>query len=70
MNCFSSIFYKTVVDDACTFFIIVDNTHQMNFLLLKKKKARAGEIDQWFSVLAALPEDLGSIFSTYVVAYN
>lgn len=36
----------------------------------EKKKARAGEIDQWFSVLAALPEDLGSIFSTHVVAYN
>lgn len=70
MNCFSSIFYKTVVDDACTFFIIVDNTHQMNFLLLKKKKVWAGEIDQWFSVLAVLPEDLGSIFSTHVAAYN
>jgi hypothetical protein len=39
---------------------------------LKKKtiKQGAGEMSQWLRVLAALPEDPGSIPSTHMIAHN
>jgi hypothetical protein len=39
-------------------------------LKIKVVNAGAGEMDQWLKALAALPEDLGSIPSTHVAAYN
>jgi hypothetical protein len=34
------------------------------------KSMRAGEMTQWLRELTALPEGLGSISSTYMVAHN
>jgi hypothetical protein len=39
-----------------------DNQHTMKF--------RAGEMTQWLGTLSALPENLGSIPSTHMVAHN
>jgi hypothetical protein len=35
-----------------------------------EKKLGAGEMAQWLKALVVLPEDLGSIPSTYTAAYN
>jgi hypothetical protein len=38
--------------------------------LIKIDRYGAGEIVQWLRALAFLPEDLGSVLSTYIVVHN
>jgi hypothetical protein len=45
----------------------------MNWLthtILEKEKNQATEMPQWLRAVTALPEDLGLIPSTYMVAHN
>lgn len=59
-----------VTRTASSFYFLVTSLVPLGITPLRRHKALTEEMAPWLGVLAALTDDLGSIFSTHMVVHN